>query len=90
MLVGLSNTFICKEGKTIQIALFETSRSTEKTDEISFRLAFSASTEKGYEGRSSERRWKLAKKEQLVAAKTAKELGITDAVFMRLSIIWLN
>ena len=52
--------------------------------------ACTASIEKGHEGRSSERRWKLPKPEQIAAAKAAKELGITEAEFIRLSIIWLQ
>ena len=90
MLVGLSNTLKCDEDKAVRIALYEASRSAEKAHEMAFRYACSASTEKGHEGRSSEKRWKLPKKEQLAAAKTAKELGITDAEFIRLSIIWLQ
>jgi len=90
MLTGLSNTLNCNEQDAVRIALYEASRSTEKAHEMAFRYACSASTEKGHEGRSSEKRWKLPKKEQLAAAKTAKELGITDAEFIRLSIIWLQ
>ena len=90
MLVGLSNTLKCDEGKAVRIALFEASRSAEKAHKMVFTYARSASTEKGHEGRSAERRWKLPKTEQLAAAKAAKELGITDAEFIRLSIIWLQ
>ena len=90
MLVGLSNTLKCDEDKAVRIALYEASRSAKKAHEMAFRYACSASTEKAHEGRASERRWKLPKKEQLAAAKTAKEIGITDAEFIRLSIIWLQ
>ena len=90
MLIGLSNTLQCDEDKAVRIALYEASRSAKKAHEVAFRYACSASREKGHEGRSSERRWKLPKKEQLAAAKTAKELGITDTEFIRLSIIWLQ
>ena len=57
---------------------------------MAFRYVCSASIEKGHEGRSSARRWKLPKEEQLAAIKTAKEIGITDAEFICLSIIWLQ
>ncbi|WP_115125869.1 hypothetical protein [Synechococcus sp. GEYO] len=90
MLVGLTNTLKCDEAKAVRIALYEASRSPKKPHEMAFRYACSASREKGHEGRSSERRWKLPKKEQLAAAKAAKELGITDSEFIRLSIIWLQ
>ena len=62
MLVGLSNTLKCDEDKAVRIALYEAARSAEKAREMAYRYACSASTEKGHEGRSSERRWKLPKK----------------------------
>ena len=83
MLVGLSNTLNCDEAKALRIALHEASRSAEEAHEMAFRYACSASIEKGHEGRSSQRRWKLPKQEQLAAVKAAKELGITDAEFIR-------
>ena len=89
IVVGLSNTLKCDEGNAVRIALYEASKSAKKAHEMAFRYARSASTEKGHEGRSSESRWKLPKTEKLAAAKAAKELGITDAEFIRLSSIWL-
>lgn len=90
MLVGLSNTFQCSEQTSVRIALHEASRSAEKAPQEMFRYASSKSIEKGHQGRSLARRWRLPKKEQDAAINAAKKLGITVAEFIRLSIIWLQ
>ena len=58
--------------------------------ETAFRYASSESREQGHQGRSSTKQWKLPKPEQVTAMNAAKELGITNAEFVRLSIIWLQ
>ena len=47
-------------------------------------------TAKGHQWRSLAKRWRLPLKKQVVAAEVAEKLGITDAEFIRLSIIWLH
>ena len=90
MLVGLSNTFQCSEQISVRIALHEASRSAEKAYQEMFRYASSKSIEKGHQGRSLVRRWRLPKKEQDAAINAAKKLGTTVAEFIRLSIVWLQ
>ena len=75
ILTGLSNTLKCNEQDAVRIALYEASRSARKAHETAFKYASWKSTEKGHQGRSSERRWNLPKKEKLAAVKTARELG---------------
>ena len=90
MLNGLSNTLQCDEQNAVRIALYEASKSPVKAHEMMFRYASSQSTDKGHQGRSLAKRWRLPKKEQVAAVDAAKALGITDAEFIRLSIIWLQ
>ena len=90
MLVGLSNTLQCDEQNTVRIALYEACKSPVKAYEMTFRYASSHSTDKGHQGRSLTKRWRLPKKEQVAAVDAAKALGITNAEFIRLSIIWLQ
>ena len=90
MLVGLTNTLQCNEREAVRIALYEASRSAEKAHEKAFRYASSESSDKGHQGRSSAKQWKLPKAEKELAIKAAKELGITDKEFLRLAIIWLQ
>ena len=90
MLVGLSNTLQCDEQNAVRIALYEVCKRPVKAHEMMFRYASSQSTDKGHQGRSLAKRWRLPKKEQVAAADAAKALGITDAEFIRLSIIWLQ
>ena len=74
----------------MRIALYEACKSPVKAHEMTFRYASSHSTDKGHQGRSLAKRWRLPKKEQVAAVDAAKALGITDAEFIRLSIIWLQ
>ena len=90
MLAGLSNTLQCDEQSAVRIALYEASRSRDKAHKAMFIYASSESKEKGHQGRSSTKQWKLPKTEKMVAAQAANELGITGAEFVRLSIIWLQ
>lgn len=90
MLVGLSNTLQCDEQNAVRIALYEACKRPMKAHEMMFRYASSQSRDKGHQGRSLAKRWRLPKKEQVAAADAAKVLGITDAEFIRLSIIWLQ
>ena len=90
MLVGLTNTLQCNEREAIRIALYEASRSARSAHEKAFTYAASESSDKGHQGRSSAKQWKLPKAEKELAIKAAKELGITDKEFLRLAIIWLQ
>ena len=90
MLHGLSNTLQCSERDAMRIALDETARSAAKAYESAFIYASSESKEKSHQGRSSTKQWRLPKTEKTLAIQTASELGITDAEFVRLSIIWLQ
>ena len=47
-------------------------------------------TDKAHQGRSSKKQWNLPKSEKDKASEAAKEIGITDAEFIRLAIIWLR
>ena len=90
MLLGLSNTLQCSEREAVRIALHEASARASDAYEMAFRYASSESREQGHQGRSSTKQWKLPKPEQVTAMNAAKELGITNAEFVRLSIIWLQ
>jgi len=90
MLLGLSNTLQCSEREAVRIALYEASARVSDAYETAFVYASSESREKGHQGRSSTKQWKLPKPEQVTAMNAAKELGITNAEFVRLSIIWLQ
>ena len=90
MLVGLTNTLQCKEREAVRIALYEAAKSAEKAHETAFTCAASQSTEKGHQGRSSLKQWKLPKTEKQIAIDAAKELGISDSEFIRMAIIWLQ
>ena len=90
MLVGLTNTLQCNEREAVRIALYEASRSARRAHEKAFRYAASESSDKGHQGRSSAKQWKLPKAEKEIAIKASKELGITDKEFLRLAIIWLQ
>ncbi|MDC3009088.1 hypothetical protein OA002_02990 [bacterium] len=90
MLVGLTNTLQCNEREAVRIALHEASGSAMRAHEKAFRYAASESSDKGHQGRSSAKQWKLPKAEKELAVKAAKELGITDKEFLRLAIIWLQ
>ena len=90
MLEGLTNMFQCDEREAVRIALCETSRSASSAYELAFRYADAEATDKGHQGRSLERQWRLPKSEKDKASETAKEIGITDAEFIRLAIIWLR
>ncbi len=48
------------------------------------------STEKGHQGRSSLKQWKLPKAEKEIAFEAANnELGISESEFVRMAIVWL-
>ena len=64
MLVGLTNTLQCKEREAVRIALYEAAKRPEKAHETAFTCAASQSTEKGHQGRSSLKQWKLPKAEK--------------------------
>ena len=90
MLVGLTNTLQCKEREAVRIALYEAAKRPEKAHETAFTHAASQSTEKGHQGRSSLKQWKLPKAEKEIAIEAAKELGISDSEFVRMAVIWLQ
>ena len=90
MLVGLTNTLQCNEREAVRIALYEAVKSADKAHETAFTCAASQSTEKGHQGRSSLKQWKLPKAEKEIAIEAAKELGISDSEFVRMAIIWLQ
>ena len=90
MLHGLSNTLQCSERDAMRIALYETARSAAKAYESAYIHASSESKEMSHQGRSSTKQWRLPKTEKTLAIQTASELGITDAEFVRSSIIWLQ
>ena len=72
MLVGLTNTLQCNEREALRIALYEASKSPEKVHQDAFACASSQSTEKGHQGRSSLKQWKLPKAEKDEAVVAAK------------------
>lgn len=90
MLDGLANMFQCDEREAIRIALYEASRSASEAHELAFRYADTKATDKAHQGRSSAKQWNLPKSEKDKASEAAKEIGITDAEFIRLAIIWLR
>ena len=90
MLVGLTNTLQCNEREAVRIALYEAAKRPEKAHETAFTRAASQSTEKGHQGRSSLKQWKLPKTEKEIAFKAAMELGISDSEFIRMAVIWLQ
>ena len=90
MLVGLTNTLQCNEREAVRIALYEAAKRPEKAHETAFTCAASQSTEKGHQGRSSLKQWKLPKAERQIAFEAAKDLGISDSEFIRMAIIWLQ
>ena len=90
MLVGLTNTLQCNEREAVRIALYEAAKSADKAHETVFTCAASQSTEKGHQGRSSLKQWKLPKAEKEIAVEAAKELGISDSEFIRMAVIWLQ
>ena len=90
MLVGLTNTLQCNEREAVRIALYEAAKSADKAHQTAFTCAASQSTEKGHQGRSSLKQWKLPKAEKQIAVEAAKELGISDSEFIRLAVIWLQ
>ena len=90
MLVGLTNTLQCNEREAVRIALYEATKRPVKAHETAFAYASSQSTEKGHQGRSSLKQWKLPKAEKKIAIEAAKELGISDGEFVRMAIIWLQ
>ena len=90
MLVGLTNTLQCNEREAVRIALYEATKRPEKAHETAFTCAASQSTEKGHQGRSSLKQWKLPKTEKQTAVEAAKELGISDSEFIRMAVIWLQ
>ena len=90
MLVGLTNTLQCNEREAVRIALYEASKSPEKAHQDAFACASSQSTEKGHQGRSSLKQWKLPKAEKDEAVVAAKQLRISDSEFIRMAIIWLQ
>ena len=90
MLVGLTNTLQCNEREAVRIALYEAAKRPEKAHETAFTCAASQSTEKGHQGRSSLKQWKLPKAEKQMAFEAAKELGISDSEFIRMAVIWLQ
>ena len=89
-LVGLTNTLQCNEREAVRIALYEATKRPVKAHETAFAYASSQSTEKGHQGRSSLKQWKLPKVEKEIAIEAAKELGISDSEFVRMAIIWLQ
>lgn len=90
MLVGLTNTLQCNEREAVRIALYEATKRPEKAHETAFTCASSQSTEKGHQGRSSMKQWKLPRAEREIAVEVAKELGISDSEFIRMAVIWLQ
>ena len=90
MLDGFANMFQCDEREAIRIALYEASRSASEAYELAFRFADTKATDKAHQGRSSKKQWNLPKSEKDKASEAAKEIGITDAEFIRLAIIWLR
>ena len=90
MLDGLANMLQCDEREAIRIALYEASRSAPVAHELAFRYADTKATDKAHQGRSSAKQWNLPKSEKDKASKAAKEIGIADAEFIRLAIIWLR
>tara|TARA_Y100001933_G_C18931237_1_gene535396 strand:+ start:60 stop:1226 length:1167 start_codon:yes stop_codon:yes gene_type:complete len=90
MLVGLTNTLQCNEREAVRIALYEAARRRVKAHSAAFKSASSQSTEKGHQGRSSLKQWKLPKAERQIAFEAAKELGISDSEFIRMAVIWLQ
>ena len=90
MLDGLANMFQCDEREAIRIALYEASRSASEAYELAFRFADTKATDKAHQGRSSKKQWNLPKSEKDKASEAAKEIGITDAEFIRLAILWLR
>ncbi len=90
MLVGLTNTLQCNEREAVRIALYEAAERPEKAHETAFTCAASQSTEKGHQGRSSLKQWKLPKTEKQIASEAATKLGISDSEFIRMAVIWLQ
>ncbi len=90
MLLGLTNTPQCNEREAVRIALYEAAKRPEKAHEAAFTCAASQLTEKGHQGRSLLKQWKLPKLEKEIAFEAAKELGISDSEFIRMAVIWLQ
>lgn len=88
MLVGLTNMLQCNEREVVRIALYEAAKSPEKASKDAF-ACFMQSTEKGHQGRSSLKQWKLTKAEKEIAFEAANEPGISESEFVRMAIVWL-
>ena len=89
MLEGLTNSLQCDERECVRIALYEVSRISSDAYETELSCAKPDSKERGHTSRSNKRRWNLPKLEKDEMIQAAKELSISEKVFLRLAIIWL-
>ena len=90
MLGGLTNTLQVEENEAIRIALYEASRSVSKGVETYRRHSDPQSTLTAHRGRNKKIAVKLPGTEKIQATKAAKQIGISEREFVRLSIIWLQ